>query len=279
MAELSCVLFQHLFGYIDQLPDLIHASFVCHYWRSCITDDEHFLNQWFHRSLKFSRESPLDNSAMNEYRRESKQNIDRSLLPTNFQPSQYYVLQVIDPFYVNTRKDFFEQKYPESLFDGYYSFSFWFFLPRRCEMSLRIGTSYVLDLHHCCHTDKQYGFRDDKQTIFDDQWIHLVITNSESQSNHCKWINGQSIDSFNLHSTINSHLNRIPSSNAIAITCKRINYSMESPIEARIADLVAFKRCLSTIEIRAIYQQRKCIDQVQIGTYMINRRKITCNSV
>ncbi|CAF1157941.1 unnamed protein product [Adineta ricciae] len=279
MAELSCALFQHLLSYIDQLPDLIRASFVCHYWRSCITDDEHFLNQWFHRSLKFSRESPLNGSAMNEYQRELTQNIDRSVSPTNFRSSQCYVLQVIDPFYVNTRKDFFEQQYPESFFDGYYSFSFWLFLPRQCEMNVRIGTTHVLDLHHCHHTDKQYGFRDDKQTLFDNQWIHLVITNSESQSGYCKWINAQNINSFNLHQTFNSHLSGISRSNAITITCKRINYSIESPVEARIADLAAFKRCLSTIEIRAIYQQQKCIDKVQIGTYMINRRKITSNSI
>ncbi|CAF1199052.1 unnamed protein product [Adineta steineri] len=273
MDQLPIELFRSIFYYIDQLPDLIRASLVCHYWRSHIMDDEDFLNKWFHQSLKFSRQSSRN------HRQGLIQNLDQSLFPQNLQSSECHLLPLIDPFYITGSEYFFEQHYQPSLFDRYYSFSFWFFLPYQCELVVQINKNYVIDLHNCQHADRQWYFSGHKKKFFDDQWIHIVIANSESQTGHCIWLNGHDLNTFSLHRTFNKHIKTRSTTNALMLTCKRNDYSIQSPVKAGIADLVAFKRCLSLPEIRAIYQQQKCIDQVQVGTYMKKNERKKCTII
>jgi hypothetical protein len=274
MDRLSYELLHRIFHYIDQLPDLIRASLVCRHWRSCIMNNEYFLNKWFHRSLKYAQQSPQTNPSTNnnDTQQGLTRNIDQSLFPINLQSSECYLLPIIDPFHIIGFQHFFEQQYPSSLFDGFHSFSFWFFLPRKCELAVRIGYYHVLDLHTCLHADHKSNVINGKQILLDDQWIHIVLANIELQNRYCIWINGQDLKNFDLHRTCNRHTTRSLPSNAIFLSCKLNNYSIQSPIEARIADLIAFKRCLSIMEIRAIYQQQTCIDQVQIGAYVKNKK-------
>ncbi|CAF1167442.1 unnamed protein product [Adineta ricciae] len=284
MDRLPVELLKRIFLFIDQLSDLIRTSLVCQQWRSLIVDDEHFLNKWFHLSLKFSQQSPRSHLTTNDGDRRQGLilNPDRSLFLPNLQSSECYLLQLMDLFDPDDNEYFFEQQYPSLLFNGSHSFSLWFFLPHQGELAIQIGTASILDLHHCSH-DGHDGHRwrtgNSGKIIMDDRWIHIVIGISESQSFYRIWLNGQDFKTFNLHYTYNKHTNRICSTSAITLTCKRFERSIQSPIYARIADLVAFKRCLSTIEIRAIYEQQKCISQVQVGTFMRNERERKQNSI
>ncbi|UJR19393.1 hypothetical protein I4U23_022523 [Adineta vaga] len=135
-----------------------------------------FFNKWFHRSLKFSQQSPRNNPRTSNggHRQGLTQDFNRSLFPPNLQSSECHFLQVIDPFYVAGNQYFFEQNYPSSLFRGYYSFSFWIFLPCQCELAVQVGMDCVLDLHSCSHADQQWRFVSDAKTLVDDQWIHIV---------------------------------------------------------------------------------------------------------
>ncbi len=57
MERLPCELLHKILWYIDQPLDLLRMSCVCSYWRSCIMNDEYFLNRWFSRSLEYSQVS------------------------------------------------------------------------------------------------------------------------------------------------------------------------------------------------------------------------------
>jgi hypothetical protein len=59
----------------------------------------------------------------------------------------------------------------------------------------------------------------------------------------------------------------------ILLCHKFVNNPLEISSQARIADLNAFKRCLTLGKIRAIHQQQTLISQVKVGTY-INSHQI-----
>lgn len=263
-----------IFHYVDQLPDLIRASLVCHHWRSSIMNNEHFLNQWFVRSLKRSRQSALNDSHSENNGNQQQQltrSLDPSLVPIGLKSSACCLLPTIDSFHLSDCSHFYAHRFPPSLFDGFHTFSFWFFLPRECELSVEVGYSNVLGLNTCYRNGRKSNSKRKKETLPGDQWLHIVLSNSGACTNYRIWINGQDLKAFDLPDLCHRYSTKHSTTHSISLSCKRINYSIHSPIESRVADLVAFKRCLSTMEIRAIHEQQTSIDRVQIGTHVKNK--------
>ena len=274
MDQLPYELLHCIFHYVDQLPDLIRASLVCHQWRSSIMNNEHFLNQWFARSLKRSRQSALSDSHPENNGNQQQQltrSLDPSLFPIGLKSSACCLLPTIDPFHLSDCSHFYAHRFPPSLFDGFHTFSFWFFLPRECELAVEVGYANVLGLNTCRRNGRNSNSKRKKEILPGDQWLHIVLSNSHASTTYRIWINGQDLKAFDLPDLWHRHSTKHSTTHAISLSCKRINYSIHSPIESRIADLVAFRRCLSTMEIRAIYEQQTSIDRVQIGARLKNK--------
>ena len=275
MDQLPYELLHCIFDYVDQLPDLIRASLVCQHWRSSIMKNEHFLNQWFSRSLKRSRQSSLGDPQPanngNHQQRKLARSIDPSLFPAALESGECCLLPTIDPFHLNDCSDFYAHRFPPSLFDGFHTFSFWLFLPRECELAVEIGYSNVFGLNTCLRKDRKSNGNKKEEILSGDQWLHIVLANVESCISYRIWINGQDSKGFDLPELWHRYSSKHRAAYTISLSCKRINYSVHSPIESRIADFVAFKRCLSLIEIRAIHEQQTTIDRVQIGTHLKNK--------
>ena len=271
MDQFPSELLNCIFHYIDQLPDLIRASLICRHWRSSIVNNEHFLNTWFHRSLQRCRQPALNDPLAdytNNRERRLTQIVDQSLFPSKLQSSEYYLLPIIDPFHLSDAPHHFEYRFPPSLFKGFHSFSFWIFLPDECQFAVKIGYAHVLRLDTCLQHKFQWHLEKKRKISLDDRWTHIVIANYESKADYQVWINGQDCEELDLPHNWEGHIIRSNKENAVLLSCKRKSYSIHSPIASRIADLVAFKRCLSMVEIRAIYEQQAAVDQVQIGTHV-----------
>jgi hypothetical protein len=238
-------------------------------------NNEHFLNTWFYRSLKRSRQSaltdPLADSADNRQGRLT-QIIDESLFPTKLKSSECYLLPTIDPFHLSDDVHFFEYQFPPSIFDGFHTISFWFFLPCECELAVKIGYTHVLGLDTYPQHNRNWNLENKRQILLADRWTHIALSNSESSIGYHVWINGQDFRELDLPSRWEGHAIRSDKKNAVFLSCKRNSYSIRSPIASRVADLVAFKRCLSMVEIRSISAQQTSIDRVQIGTYVTSRK-------
>lgn len=179
-----------------------------------------------------------------------------------------YLLPIIDPFHLSDAPHHFEYQFTPSLFEGFHSFSFWIFLPGECQLAVKIGYLHVLGLDTCHQRSFTWNFEKKRQILLGDRWTHIVIANHESRTTYHIWINGQDSRELDLPRFAEGHLVRSNKDDAVLLSCKRNSYSIHSPIASRLADLVAFKRCLSMVEIRAIYEQQAAIDQVQIGIHV-----------
>jgi hypothetical protein len=55
--------------------------------------------------------------------------------------------------------------------------------------------------------------------------------------------------------------------------------SLRTTSEVRIVNLIAFKRCLTLLEIRAILKQQTSIEQIKVGTYINNNKLHNSNII
>jgi hypothetical protein len=66
---------------------------------------------------------------------------------------------------------------------------------------------------------------------------------------------------------LNRQTGASPAINCIVLYYElEMNSSSQELVKARICDLIAFKRCLTSTEIQAIHQQQTSIERVKIGT-------------
>jgi hypothetical protein len=233
-------------------------------------NDEYFLNQWFSRSLKRSRQtfSCASFRIINNCKPESVLNIDRSLFPINLRSSKCYLLPWIVSRHSSDNVRLFGHFYPSSLIASSHSFSFWLFLPYQCKLNIEIGNSNINGLTILLRNDKKYPFNKGKHLLIADRWIHIVLTKEDSQSNYRIWIDGQAVPKLSQYYTFLSEMERQFSLIEIVLFPKFDNNSLEPPNKIRVADVNAFKRCLTLVEIRANHEQQTSISQVQVGTYV-----------
>jgi hypothetical protein len=293
MDRLPCELLHYIIWYMDPPLDLLRMSWVCSRWRTFIMNDEYFLNKWFSRSLKRSRESYYCTSSSweGDCKPPWKLNFDRSLFPSNFLPCVFDYLPwllKIDPilFPVNLQSskcDFlpwitsrqssdyesvYDHDFDSLLCDSAHSFSFWLFLLPDCELNIQVGNNNVTGVNILLSSNEIYHLDNGESLSIVDRWIHIVLTKTDSKSNYRLWIDGQyvtnisqcqiSLDEWAQHSSLFN----------IVLYRKCVNNPLEMSSQVRIADLNAFKRCLTFVEIRAIHQQQTSIDQIKVGTYM-----------
>ena len=293
MDRFPCELFRHILQYIDQVADLLRTSHVCSHWRFAIMTDEYFLNQWFSQLLERSRKSywGIDAYYGGDCKPPEKLNLDESLFPVHLRPSYFGFM----PWLLNLDQSLFprnlrssdcaflpwiaarsspdyellyDHDYSLSFCDSSHSFSFWLFLPRHCELNIQIGNCHVEGREILLRSDDEYHFDNGESFSIVDRWIHIVLIKIDFESNYRICIDGQpvtklkqcqiSIDSLAEHfSTFN------------LLLCRTFdNDPLELSNQARIADLNAFNRCLTPVEIRAIHQQQVPIKQVKVGTYI-----------
>ena len=278
MERLPCELLHHILQCIDQPLDLFRMSCVCSRWRSFIMNDEHFLNQWFLRSLENSQESFQD---CLPYLREAHKlkllsDIDQSLFPVNLRSNEWCVLPWPFPRYPSCNKDVSVYYYPISLFHSSHSFSFWLFLPYQCNFNIHITNSRVEDVSIWFCGDKLHYDNKGKHILIADRWIHVTISKIDLQSDYQIYIDGQYLSKDILHDIclIETRVNCIVSQNMLVF---RTHY--KTPSKIRIANFVAFKRCLTLFEIRAIVKQQTSIKQVKAGTYINNNKLHNSNII
>jgi hypothetical protein len=226
--------------------------------------DEYFLNQWFSRSLKRSRQ-PFS-AAYNRY-------IDRlsecSLLPwIGSRPSSNY-------------EDLLAYYYPLSLFTSSHSFSFWLVLPRQCKLKIQIRIFTGKGLITLLCDEKKYHVNKEKRALVDNRWVHIILNKIHSQSNYGIWIDGQPVSKISQNHTSFSKMERSSSLINILSLHKCNNKSSEISSKVRIAAFNAFKRCLTPVDIQAIHQRKIIsISQVKVDTYINNNQihdmKIDC---
>ncbi|CAF4369914.1 unnamed protein product, partial [Adineta steineri] len=141
MNRLPCELLHYIIQYIHEPLDLLRMTYVCKCWRSFIMNDEHFLNQWFSRSLKYSRQT-FRNGFINvtkDFKSKLIFDIDRSLFPINLRSTKCYLLPWTVPKHSSHYKCFLEHNYHSSFIFSSYSFSFWILLTHQCELHIEIG--------------------------------------------------------------------------------------------------------------------------------------------
>jgi hypothetical protein len=276
MDRLPCELIHHILWYIDQPLDLFRMSCVCSRWQSFIMNEEYFLNQWFSQSLKRSQESYSSSCFFytNHCRVKSVlNNLDQSSIPFNLRSTSCDLI----PWIVSRHSFNYEgpslHSYSLLLFGSSYSFSFWLFLPHECEFHIRIGNFNDNDLPIKFCALEEYYFDDGEHISIVDQWTHIVLNKIDSQSKYRIRINGRCVLPTN-----QDHLSFIRTKrNSSLINSESFHKFDNNPLEpssnARITDLTAFKRCLTLVEIRAIYQQQALIKQIKVGAY-INSNKI-----
>lgn len=284
MDRLPCELLHCILWHIDQPLDLFQISCVCSRWRSFIMNDEYFLNQWFSRSLEHSQESfdgswPYFNKTD---KLKLRLNIDQSLFPVNLLSDEWCVIPWPVSKYLSYNDDS-SYYYPISLFRSSHSFSFWLFLPCRCYFKIQITNLSVNGVCIWLYGDKKYDYDNGKHISIADQWIHVVVSKTDSQSNYQICINGQYLSKLSRYdiSLIKASQNMITSQNIILFQRLHKN-SLRIPSEVCIGNFIAFKRCLTLVEIRAIHQQQTSIKQVKVGTYInknkIHNRNVNCHS-
>ncbi len=276
MNRLPCELLHHIFLYMDQSFDLLRLSCVCSHWRSLIMDDEYFLNQWFSQSLERCRQPVLKTflQYIEGFGEKSMLHIDQSLFPINLRSSECWLLPWSISRHSSDLEDLIVHVYPVSLFKSSHSFSFWLFVPHQCKLDIQIGNFNTNGLIISLYGNENDYFDNGKCLSIADQWIHIVLTKIDSQSNYRIWIDGQYVSKFSKHRICSNEKMSIHSLNYnIIFLHLSDNNSLGASSKARIADFNAFKRCLTLVEIRAIHQQQTSIKQVKVGNY-INGNKI-----
>jgi hypothetical protein len=163
--------------------------------------------------------------------------------------------------------------YPLSLFNSSHSFSFWLFLPRQSELKIQIKRAKVNGLITLLCGDEKYYFDNGKHLSIGDRWTHIVLNKNATRSHYQIWIDGQNVSKLSQDHISFSEINPSVFLFNFALLRKCNDNSLKASSQARIADLNAFKRCLTFVEIRAIHQQQTSIKQVKVGTY-INSNKI-----
>jgi hypothetical protein len=281
MDRMPCELLHYILWYIDQPSDLFRMSCVCSRWRSFIMNDEYFLNQWFSRSLEHSQESfPSSGPYFTKAdKRQLLSNIDQSLFPVNLRSNEWCLLPWPVSKYLGYDKNSFCYYYPISLFRSSHSFSFWLFLPCQYYFNIQTENWSVNGVCIWLCGDRKYNCGKEKHISIADRWIHIVVSKIDSQSNYQICIDGQYLSKLSRHdvSVIEMERNLISSQNIISF--RRFDKKpLGTPIEVRIANLIAFKRCLTLVEIQAIHQQQTAIEQVKVGTYINNNRNVSCHS-
>ncbi len=258
-----------IFRYIDQPLDLFRISCVCKRWRSLLMNNECFLNQWFAQSLKRSQQSHFMSYYCynNNCGQLPKLNIDL-LFPINLRSTACKFLPWTDSQYSCDYKALFEHCYPLSLFESSYSFSFWLFLPHRCEMNIQIGNFNVGGVAIVLDADAVYHFDKKEDVSIAHRWIHVALLKSDSRRFWQVWIDGQYVSKFNQYYLYFSKNEKDRCFINMVLRRKVGTYSLEACNQPRIANLNAFKRCLTHVEIRAIYQQQTTVSQVKVGTYI-----------
>jgi hypothetical protein len=293
MDRLPCELLQYILRYIDQPLDLFRMSCICSRWRSWIMNDEYFLNQWFSRLLKRSRKcySCAFASYTGDCKPPWKLDLDESLYPVNLRPNCFHFLPWLlnldgSLFPINLRssncdflpwivsrsssdyEDLYEHDYSLSLCDSSHSFSLWLFLPRHCQLNIQVGNCNVKGLNISLCSDEKYHFDNGESVSIVDRWIHIVLNKIDSQSNYQICIDGQYLTKLSQCQISLNTLNQYFSLFNILLCRTFDNNPLDITNQARIADLNAFKRCLTLVEIRAIHQQQTSISQVKVGTYI-----------
>jgi hypothetical protein len=258
-------------------------------------NDEYFLNKWFSPLLERSRESYSSGSAVwvDDCKPPWALNFDRSLFPSNLRPCMFDYLSwllKVDPIlfpinlqsnhcdfvpWIASRKSsdyesFYKHNYDLSLCDSSHSFSFWLFLLSDCELNIKVRNCNVKGLNILLCSDKKYRLDNGESISIADRWIHIVLTKIDPKSNYRIWIDGQCVTTLTQCQISLCKFAQYYSLFNILLCRKFVNNPLEISSQVRIADLNAFKRCLTFVEIRAIHQQQTLINQVKVGTYVNN---------
>jgi hypothetical protein len=235
---------------------------------------EYFINLWFSRSLESSQES--FQSGCPYFNKDDKlkllSNIDQSLFPVNLQSNEWCVLPWPDPRYSFYEIDFSSYYYyPISLFRSSHSFSFWLFLPYQCYFSIEIKNWNVKGVSIWLYGDKENSSDNVKHISIADRWIYVVVRKIDLQSNYQIYIDGQYLSKFGRYNIFSSE--SVPNVNSLQniLIFRRLDKnSLRATSDVRIVNVIAFKRCLTLLEIRAILKQQTLIKQVKVGTFINN---------
>jgi hypothetical protein len=273
MDSLPDEILQYIFFHIDDFSKLLFVSLVNRRWRSCIVDDVYFLNRWFSRSLDRFRQTSLGKRVHHKIKMTHISGINRSLFPINLQSSECCLLPSTGSQYLPDHQNSTWRCYSLSSFSSSRSFSFWLFLPSRSIV--RISTIHwsVNDVlarllsHEVYHTDNG------EQITIDNRWIHMVWTKTDEKSSYRIWIDERRISKFKFYEISREYTRRRPWKTKLLIRYFPDESSSVELIKCRIADVTAFNRSLTSVEIRASYQQQTSTNRVQVGTY-INKNKI-----
>jgi hypothetical protein len=235
-------------------------------------NDEYFLNQWFLRSLERSRQPVFETYAnfIYEFRKKMMSAIDRSVFLKNLLSSGCWIMPYSTSSSLSGFKDFVAHFYRLLPFQSSHSLSFWLFLSYECKLVIQVANRNVDDRVVVLHGNENYYFDNGKCVSIADRWIHIVLTKIDSQSNYQIWIDGQNLTKFNRY---DGFINGTKFLHTLEFLDKFDNTSLIPYSNACIADVQAFKRCLTPHEIQAIHQQQTSIKQVKVGTY-INSNKI-----
>ncbi|CAF1006841.1 unnamed protein product [Rotaria sordida] len=242
-------------------------------WRSWIMNDEYLLNQWFSRLLKRSRTSysAFTICYFKYWEHQRISDIDRLLFPINLQSSKCWFLPWGVSRYASGYQHLFERFY-SSFCDSSHSFSFWLFLSRQHKLNIQIGNKNDHGLSILLCGNEKYQVDNGKSVSIADRWVHFVLTKIDSQSNYQIWIDGQCVSNINQYRTTPSDIDYYFVLTYILLMNNFDDNPLEASSQARIADLNAYKRCLTLVEIRAIHQQQTSIEQVKVGTYINNNK-------
>ncbi|CAF4416252.1 unnamed protein product, partial [Rotaria sp. Silwood2] len=265
MDQLPYELLFHIRRYIDQLSDLLQMAYVCRRWQSLIMEDEYFLNQRFSQSLKCSQKSYYFNFSI--YKKYCNPqflfNIDRSLFPVNLQSSHCQFLPWTDPEHSCNYKTLVELGYHLSFFQSSHSFSFWVFLPHQSELNIQIGSLNADGVTIVLCADQNYYFDKEKRLSIADRWTHIVLNKIDSHRYYRVWIDGQYVSKPNQYYLYCYEMDKNDFLINLVLFRKYDSNILEASRKPRLADLNAFTRCLTPVEIRAIHQQQTLIDQVK----------------
>ncbi|CAF3646623.1 unnamed protein product [Rotaria sp. Silwood1] len=275
MDRLPCELLYHIRRYIDQPTDLLHMAYVCRRWQSFIMEDEYFLNQYFSRSLKRSQKSYYYGFSHynNVYKLPLPFNINRSLFPVNFQLSDCHFLPWTDSRRSCDYKTLIELGYHLSLFESSHSFYFWLFSPHPSELNIQLGSLNANGVIIMLCADQNYYFDKKNRLSIADRWTHIVLTKIDSHRYYRVWIDGQYVSKPSQYYLYRYEIHKKHFLINLVLFRKFDSNTLEASRMPRIADLNAFTRCLTPIEIRAIHQQQTLIDQVKVGTFIKSNKK------
>ncbi|CAF3985030.1 unnamed protein product, partial [Rotaria sp. Silwood1] len=189
--------------------------------------------------------------------------IDQSLFPINLRSIECSFLPWNVSSNSSVHERLFAHYYPLLFFNSSHSFSFWLLLPRQSELKLQIKSFKLIGLTILLRGNEKYYFDNGKYVSISDRWIHIVSSKTASQSTYRVWIDGQYVSKLSQCHISFSEINQSWFLINFVLLLKRNNNSLDASNHGRIADLNAFKRCLTLVEIRAIHQQQTSIEQVK----------------